>query len=83
MKALVSVVMLLSISHPHIPLPARTPVDSVVVQHAHKGGRWYFAESGHAVYCLGPVRMMPEATGGIQRVATFCEGDRPMVPLKD
>ncbi len=83
MKAVVSVVMLLSLSHSHVTLPARQPVDSVAVQHSHKGGRWYLAESGHAVYCLGPVRMLPEATGGIQRVATFCEGDKPIVPLKD
>jgi len=83
MKAVVSVVMLLSLSHPHLNLPARQPVDSPITHHARKGGRWYLAESGHAVYCLGPVRMLPEATGGIQRVATFCEGEKPIVPLKD
>jgi len=83
MKAVISVVMLMSLSHPHVTLPSRAPSDPVVVQHAHKGGRWYLAESGHAVYCLGPVRVMPEAGGGIQRVATFCEGDKPIVPLKD
>jgi hypothetical protein len=83
MKAVVSVVMLLSLSHPRLPLPSRAPVDPVTVRHAHKGGQWYFAESGHAVYCLGPVRMLPDATGGIERVATFCEGDKPIVPLKD
>ena len=48
-----------------------------------KGGRWYFAENGHAVYCLGPVRLLPQAEGGLQRVATFCQGDKNMVPLKD
>lgn len=83
MKAVVSVVMLLSLSHPQLRLPARQPVDPTPVRQAHKGGQWYFAESGHAVYCLGPVRILPEATGGIQRVATFCEGDKPIVPLRD
>jgi hypothetical protein len=83
MKAVVSVVMFLSLSHSHMNLPARVPVDSRPIQHTRKGGQWYFAESGHAVYCLGPVRLLPEATGGIQRVATFCEGDKPIVPLKD
>ena len=83
MKALVSVALFLSLSHPRVNLPAPQPVDSPSIQHAHKGGRWYLAESGHAVYCMGPVRMLPEPTGGIQRVATFCEGDRPIVPLKD
>ena len=50
---------------------------------ARKGGRWYFAENGHAVYCFGPVRLLPQAEGGLQRVATFCQGDKNMVPLKD
>ncbi len=66
-----------------IPLPP-PPVDHVVAkQPPRKGGRWYFAESGHAVYCFGPVRLMPQAEGGLQRVATFCQGDKNMVPLKD
>jgi hypothetical protein len=50
---------------------------------ARKGGRWYFAENGHAVYCYGPVRLLPQAEGGLLRVATFCQGDKNMVPLKD
>jgi hypothetical protein len=29
------------------------------------------------------VRMLPDATGGIERVATYCEGEKPIVPLKD
>ena len=83
MKVVVSVVVLLSLSHPHINLPAPQPLAPVSAQRAHKGGRWYLAESGHAVYCVGPVRMLPQAKGGIQRVATFCEGDKPIVPLRD
>jgi hypothetical protein len=83
MKAVVSVVMLLSLSHPQLNLPAPRPLEAAPVQHVHKGGRWYLAQSGHAVYCLGPVRTLPQATGGIQRVATYCEGDKPIVPLKD
>jgi hypothetical protein len=54
------------------------------VQTAHKGGKWYMAATGHAVYCYGPVMTMPEPTsGGLLRVATFCRGDQTMVPLKD
>lgn len=83
MKTLVSVVMLLSFANPRLTQPLHIPVDPTPVQHARKGGRWYLAASGHAVYCLGPVRMLPDATGGIERVATYCEGDRPIVPLKD
>jgi hypothetical protein len=48
-----------------------------------KGGRWYFADSGHAVYCYGPVRLLPQPDGGLQRVATFCQGEKNMVPLRD
>jgi hypothetical protein len=81
MKTLVSVVMLLSFANPHLTL--RTPVDSTPARAARKGGKWYLAASGHAVYCLGPVRMLPDATGGIERVATYCEGEKPIVPLKD
>jgi hypothetical protein len=50
----------------------------------HKGGKWYFARTGHAVYCYGPVMTLPNQTGSIERVATFCRGsDQLLVPLKD
>jgi hypothetical protein len=48
-----------------------------------KGGRWYFAASGHAVYCYGPVMTVPRANGELQRVATFCRDGSAVVPLKD
>jgi len=48
-----------------------------------KGGRWYFAASGHAVYCYGPVMTLPRANGDLQRVATFCRDGSAVVPLKD
>jgi hypothetical protein len=48
-----------------------------------KGGRWYFAASGHAVYCYGPVMTIPSASGDLQRVATFCRDGGAVVPLKD
>jgi hypothetical protein len=48
-----------------------------------KGGKWYFARTGHAVYCYGPVMTVPNDGGQIEKVATFCRGDRLMVPLKD
>jgi hypothetical protein len=48
-----------------------------------KSGRWYFAASGHAVYCYGPVMTLPQANGDLQRVATFCRDGRTVVPLKD
>jgi hypothetical protein len=48
-----------------------------------KGGRWYFAATGHAVYCYGPVMTVPDANGDLQKVATFCRDGSAMVPLKD
>jgi len=48
-----------------------------------RGGRWYFAASGHAVYCYGPVMTVPRANGDIQKVATFCRDGSAVVPLKD
>lgn len=48
-----------------------------------KGGKWYLARSGHAVYCYGPVMTVPNDEGNLERVATFCRGNRLMVPLKD
>jgi len=53
-----------------------------VEQHS-KGGRWYFAASGHAVYCYGPVMILPQANGDLQKVATFCRDGKAVVPLKD
>jgi hypothetical protein len=63
------------------PKPARQPA-STLAKHS-KGGRWYFAATGHAVYCYGPVMTVPRANGGLQKVATFCRDGSPVVPLKD
>jgi hypothetical protein len=58
------------------PTPSQQPAKP-------KGGQWYFAATGHAVYCYGPVRTVPQGPGGLLKVATFCRGDQPIVPLKD
>jgi len=63
---------------PRSPEPAAKPVAQ---SSAH--GVWYLAESGHAVYCFGPVVTMPDVQNGLHHVATFCRGDHPMVQLKD
>jgi hypothetical protein len=60
---------------PHFAEQAKAP--------AHKGGQWYFARTGHAVYCYGPVMTLPNQAGDIERVATFCKGNQLLVPLKD
>ena len=87
MKAL-AVLLLASLPIPQISLPLRSsqpqPKFAAQVQTtARKGGKWYFARTGHAVYCYGPVRYLPEGVAGLKRVATFCRGDQPIVPLKD
>lgn len=46
-------------------------------------GQWYLADTGHAVYCYGPVVVMPDVQNGLHRVATFCRGEKAMVQLKD
>ena len=81
MKAL-TLALLLSLPVPRFAPPARSPAETAT-RHSRKGGRWYFAASGHAVYCYGPVMYVTEAQGGLKRVATFCQNDQPMVPLKD
>jgi hypothetical protein len=82
MKAL-TLALLLSLPVPRLApqKPLRQP-SSPVTRRA-KGGRWYFAASGHAVYCYGPVMTVPRANGGLQKVATFCRDGRAVVPLKD
>ena len=64
---------------PHKPL--RQPTSQMSKRS--KGGRWYFAASGHAVYCYGPVMTVPRANGDLQRVATLCRDGSAVVPLKD
>jgi hypothetical protein len=80
MKVLTLALMLsLSVAKP--AQPVRQP-STQVTQHS-KGGRWYFAASGHAVYCYGPVMTLPQANGDLQKVATFCRDGEAVVPLKD
>ena len=63
------------------PGPPPDPVRPVAARQG--GGKWYLAENGHAVYCYGPVLLVRQPEGGLSRVATFCRGDKTIVPLKD
>lgn len=80
MKVL-TLALLLSLSLAKPAQPTRQPTGHLE-QHA-KAGRWYFAANGHAVYCYGPVMVLPQANGDLQKVATFCRDGQAVVPLKD
>ena len=87
MKAL-AILLLASLPVPQISLPSQSsqlkPHFAEQAQATpRKGGKWYFARTGHAVYCYGPVMTVPNTEGDIERVATFCRGDKLLVPLKD
>jgi hypothetical protein len=83
MKSLATLLLALSLPGAKFAAPPRSPLDHPVVRHAREGGTWYMAESGHAVFCYGPVMLLKQPNGGFQHVATFCRGDQAMVPLKD
>jgi hypothetical protein len=83
MKTLIFGLLLFSIpSFRPTPSP-KNPVDTTAVARTHRGGRWYLAASGHAVYCRGPVITVNMLDGGPRKVATYCQGEKPIVPLKD
>lgn len=82
MRYVVGVLLLFCLPVGRIAPPLRPPVAQMLPQPTHKG-RWYFAESGHAVYCMGPVMTITGTRGGLQRVATFCRGKNVIVPLKE
>ena len=71
----------LPLSHVAPQKPLRQPTTQISKRA--RGGRWYFAASGHAVFCYGPVMTVPRANGDIQKVATFCRDGSAVVPLKD
>lgn len=82
MKAL-TLALLLSL--PVAPLAPHKPLAEPAAHAAKqpKGGRWFLAATGHAVYCYGPVMTIPSANGDLQRVATFCRDGAAIVPLKE
>jgi hypothetical protein len=87
MKA-IAILILASLPVPQISRPAAQPEPHFAQQQqtakaSRKGGKWYLARTGHAVYCYGPVMTLTTVKGEIQRVATFCKGESVVVPLKD
>lgn len=82
MKAL-TLALILSLPVPRLALVPKPSIAPAAEPAKPKGGRWYFAANGHAVYCYGPVMTMVQPPAGLQKVATFCRGDQTMVKLKE
>jgi len=83
MKVLATLLLVLSLPGTRLAPPLAPSVDHLASRQSANSGQWYLAETGHAVFCYGPVRLVKDSNGGFQRVATFCRGDKTMVPLKD
>ncbi len=83
MNVLAKFVVALCLSAAPIAAPVPAPDHVRPVAARPGGGKWYLAENGHAVYCYGPVLLVQQPEGGLSRVATFCKGDKTIVPLKD
>ena len=83
MNVLAKFVVALCLSAAPIAAPPVRLPDHLQTVAARQGGKWYLAESGHAVYCYGPVVLVRQPEGGLARVATLCKGDKAVVQLKD
>jgi len=83
MKTLMFGLILMSIQPFRPTPPAPKQPTGTILSKARAGGRWYLAASGHAVYCRGPVITVNMLDGGPRKVATYCQGEKPIVPLKD
>jgi len=83
MKTLIFAAFLFSLPVAPMAPPTASAVHEKVVQKPVQRGRWYMADTGHAVYCVGPVVTVPDRDGSLLHVATFCHGPDPVVPLHD
>jgi hypothetical protein len=83
MKVLATLILLLNLPSPHFSAPPKAPIGPAAMVSQRVHGRWFLAENGHAVYCYGPVMVVNDPLTGLQRVATFCKGEKAVVPLKD
>jgi len=83
MNILAKTLLIISLPGSLFAPPMRTPVSQASQRPTQTHGQWYLAETGHAVYCYGPVMLVMQPEGIVQRVATYCKGDKVIVPLKD
>lgn len=91
MRSVIALVLLASLASASVPqtqskpLVIREPRDPFAKLQS-KGGRrgaWYMSQEGHAIFCYGPTMFVNGPEGTVQRVATFCRGEREIVPLHD
>lgn len=86
MNCLATLILLFSFPVSHFAPSPKVQTAEVKLPRVHavpRPGQWYLAQTGHAVFCYGPVVVVPDVHNGFQRVATFCAGEKAMVPLKD
>jgi hypothetical protein len=76
---------LADVPSPKQPIPVRAVRDPFLSlqQKGHQKGSWYLSAEGHAVFCYGPTMYVQGSNGDLIRVATFCRGDRVIVPLHE
>jgi hypothetical protein len=83
MKAL-TLALLFSLPVAHVTPQKPIPEPSLqTAAHRSNGGRWYLAATGHAIYCYGPVMIVPDSNGDLEKVATFCRDGSAVVPLME
>jgi len=91
MRSVIAFVLLTALASASVPqaplkpLPVREPRDPFARLQSKGGkrGAWYMSQDGHAIFCYGPTMVINGPEGSMQRVATFCRGDREIVPLHD
>ena len=80
-------ILFLAAFAPAMTQPVRQPLPSLPLALQHHQprpkGKWFMANTGHAIYCYGPVMIVGTWDGGFARVATICRGGLPMVKLKE
>jgi len=83
MKVLATLVLSFTLPTLHVAPAPPTPADPPRKVQARQHGSWHLTETGHAVFCYGPVLLVADDHGNLRRMATFCRDGQTMVPLKD
>jgi len=60
MKVLATLLLSLSLPGARMAPPLHPSVDRLASRQSANHGQWYLAESGHAVFCYGPVKLIKQ-----------------------